>query len=121
MYVYESHLGGLYTSDWPLEHEFLYCEQCGDYDWEYGPYDSVIEFIEDFSDDICVVGYEGGYGIDYIQEICEDLTDEQIRDIVLQTRIKNRSCVACHHYYDPDDDMCMSCTEQKYWQQINVL
>ena len=120
MYVYESHLGGLYTSDWPLEHEFRYCEQCGDCDWEYGPYDSVTEFIEDFADDICIVDHEGGYGIDYIQEICEDLTDEQIRDIVLQTRIKNRSCVACHHYYDSDDDMCMSCTEQKYWQQINV-
>lgn len=31
-YIYESHMGGLYTSDEPLEYDDLYCEECGDSD-----------------------------------------------------------------------------------------
>lgn len=120
MYIYESHLGGLYSSEFPLDYENLHCDQCGDCDWEYGPYDSPVEFIKDFSDDICVLGCEGGYAIDCIQEICDDLTTEQIRDIALQARIENRSCVMCRSYYDINDDACGSCVDQKNWQQINV-
>ena len=29
MYLYEGHLGSLYTSDCELDYEDLYCEQCG--------------------------------------------------------------------------------------------
>lgn len=36
MYVYESHMGGLFTSDEPLEWNDLYCEECGDSDQEIG-------------------------------------------------------------------------------------
>ena len=36
MYIYESHMGGLYTSDEPLDYEDLYCEECGDSDWLIG-------------------------------------------------------------------------------------
>ena len=36
LYIYESHLGGLYTSDFPLDDDFLYCDECGDHDWELG-------------------------------------------------------------------------------------
>ena len=32
MYIYESHMGGLYTSYEPLDYEDLYCEECGDSD-----------------------------------------------------------------------------------------
>lgn len=40
MYIYENHLSGnLYTSEYPLDYEYLYCEQCGDSDWEFGRYD----------------------------------------------------------------------------------
>ena len=35
-YVYESHMGGLYTSEYPLPWEDLYCDSCGDSDWELG-------------------------------------------------------------------------------------
>ena len=28
MYLYESHMGGLYTSENELDYEYLYCEQC---------------------------------------------------------------------------------------------
>lgn len=32
MYIYESHMGGLFVSDEVLDYEQIYCEQCGDYD-----------------------------------------------------------------------------------------
>lgn len=35
-YIYESHMGGLYTSEWSLPFDYLYCETCGDSDWEFG-------------------------------------------------------------------------------------
>ena len=35
-YLYESHMGGVYTSDQPLPWDSLYCEMCGDSDWELG-------------------------------------------------------------------------------------
>ena len=36
MYIYENHMGGLYTSDTFLDYDDLYCEQCGDSDWLVG-------------------------------------------------------------------------------------
>ena len=36
MYIYEGHMGSLYTSDEPLDYESLYCEECGDSDWLIG-------------------------------------------------------------------------------------
>lgn len=39
MYIYASHMGGLFTADEPLEWEVLYCETCGDSDTEIGRFD----------------------------------------------------------------------------------
>lgn len=36
MYIYEGHMGHLYTSNEELDYEDLYCEQCGDHDWLIG-------------------------------------------------------------------------------------
>lgn len=33
IYIYESHLGGLYISDEELSLDEMYCETCGDYDY----------------------------------------------------------------------------------------
>ena len=46
VYVYESHLGGLYTSNEPLDYEDLYCETCGDSDWELGDFNNFKEFYD---------------------------------------------------------------------------
>ena len=35
-YLYENHMGGVYTSDHSLPWDSLYCETCGDSDWELG-------------------------------------------------------------------------------------
>lgn len=36
LYIYESHLGWLYTSPYPFDDDILYCEECGDWDRELG-------------------------------------------------------------------------------------
>ena len=50
-YIYNDHLGGTYISDRRLDDEELYCESCGDTDYEMFNYDeknkkSVVEAIE---------------------------------------------------------------------------
>ena len=40
MYIYENHMGGVYSSNELLDEEFLYCETCGDYDWLIGEADT---------------------------------------------------------------------------------
>lgn len=39
MYVYESHLGGLYSSEEEYDFDTLYCEECGDSDLLIGEFD----------------------------------------------------------------------------------
>ena len=36
IYIYEGHLGSLYVSDYELDYDDLYCEECGDSDWLIG-------------------------------------------------------------------------------------
>lgn len=108
-YVYESHIGGFYTSECRLEHEFLYCKKCGGVDWEYGPYDSLVEFIEDCADEICVDQYEGGYAPELFAEFIDFLTAEQIREIAIAARIRKQSCLMCSRLDDMDDYSCDLC------------
>lgn len=59
MWAYESHLGGLYFKDERLSTRDLYCNQCDDFDWELGEFDSAVKFLECFAprisanDDYC--------------------------------------------------------------------
>ena len=46
MYIYESHMGGLYSSFESLDWDDLYCEQCGDSDWEIGNFETAEEAWE---------------------------------------------------------------------------
>ena len=46
MYIYESHLGGLYEAVDELDYDALYCEECGDSDWCEGYFDSWEEYIK---------------------------------------------------------------------------
>lgn len=45
MYVYESHLGGLYLSYSYLDYDDTYCEECGDSDWFLGEFSDWEDFI----------------------------------------------------------------------------
>lgn len=44
LYLYESHLGGLYTTTDLLGFDSLYCEQCGDSDFCLGSFSTLAEF-----------------------------------------------------------------------------
>ena len=71
MYIYESHMGGLYTSDEPLDYEDLYCDRCGDSDWLVGCAETREEAWNLLKDDTDINGY-GGWGYDYIQEFLKN-------------------------------------------------
>ena len=67
MYIYEGHLGSLYTSDEYLDYDDLYCEQCGDSDWLIGYAATRAEAWELLKDDIDING-SGGWDYDYVKE-----------------------------------------------------
>lgn len=71
MYVYESHLGGIYTSEFLYEDDDLYCDQCGDWDWYVGEANSREEFIELFAP-----FDEDGYGEGMFQHEKESLLEQ---------------------------------------------
>lgn len=91
VYAYESHLGGLYTSDDYIPYDELYCEQCGDSDWCLGWYDTFKKFLEYNADDIDVGDGWGGYALDSVIEdigraFDDTLTYEEAKEIVLTNR-----------------------------------
>ena len=94
VYVYESHLGGLYTSNDCIPSDELYCEKCGDSDWCLGCYNTFREFIESNADIIDADDGWGGYNlkfvIDNISQVFGDtLTYEEAKEIVLNNRTLN--------------------------------
>jgi hypothetical protein len=70
IYIYESHLGGLYVDDLVLSNEDLYCEQCGDYNWPIGYATTKAEAWDLLRDHTDIDG-SGGYNPEYIQEFIE--------------------------------------------------
>lgn len=64
-YLYESHLGGLYTSDKQLGFRDVYCETCGDVDIYIGSFETVCDFWNLIKDD-CSIDGDGGWSLQYI-------------------------------------------------------
>lgn len=94
MYLYESHLGGLYTSLDEQSYDDCYCEQCGDSDWLLGYYDSGEEVLRALCDEIEIEN-EGGWNLQYILEVLSNdfncnFTSEEAIKIVKQEREKGR-------------------------------
>lgn len=71
-YLYESHIGGLYTSDEQLDNDSLYCTQCGDSDWLIGPFETVKDFWSLIKDD-CSIDGSGGWALQYIYPMMVDV------------------------------------------------
>lgn len=87
VYVYESHLGGLYTSDDYIPYDELYCEQCGDSDYEIGQFETFEEFLRYYADNICVDPLDGGYSLDLVISdvgcaFDDNLTKEEAENII---------------------------------------
>lgn len=102
MYIYESHMGGLYTLDEQADFDFLYCEECGDSDWEIGyaetreeawallesytdTFDETLcekcNHKNDEDDEYCIFECEnynssGGYLLSYVQEFIDEHWDK---------------------------------------------
>ena len=60
-------MGGLYTSDEPLDYEDLYCEECGDSDWLVG-YAETREGAWNLLKDDTDIDGSGGWDCDYVRE-----------------------------------------------------
>lgn len=67
-YLYENHMGGLYTSDYYIDPDELYCEQCGDSDWLLGEYETLNEFWNLIESE-CDINGSGGYFLQYVYPI----------------------------------------------------
>ena len=71
MYIYQSHMGGLYTSDYELDWDDLYCEECGDSDTLIGFANTRKEAWEILKDDTDING-SGGWDYNYIQDFLKN-------------------------------------------------
>lgn len=65
MYIYEGHMGSLFTTDELLSYEECYCETCGDSDWLIGEADTRKEAWELLKDDTDING-SGGWNFEYV-------------------------------------------------------
>ena len=68
MYIYENHMGGLFTSDWELSYEECYCETCGDSDWLIGEADTREEVLELLRDEDGSIPYTDEYMQEFLNE-----------------------------------------------------
>lgn len=79
VWVYESHLGGLYTDDHPVPVEYLYCEQCGDSDWNLGEFETLPDFLRYYANNIYVDDEcDGGYSLNSVLYDIADSFDDSI-------------------------------------------
>lgn len=101
LYVYESHMGGLYTLDYYADYDDLYCDTCGDADELLGEASNRTEawtllepYTDTFDETLCdncihktnddTYCYEkcenylnsGGYVLEYVQEFIQSHWEE---------------------------------------------
>ena len=117
-YIYEGHMGGLYCTDDSQDWEDLYCEQCGDSDWELG----YAETLEDawkllepetstFDETVCdTCPHNDDY--EYCDEHCEEYQHSGGYSIsfVMEFLAKNFECENLHYIY-----LISRHTEDKDW------
>ena len=70
MFIYENHMGGVYSSDEIIDD--TYCEQCGDHDWLLGRANNKEEAWNLLRGDTDIDG-SGGYDYEYMQEFINGL------------------------------------------------
>lgn len=89
LYLYQGHMNGLYLSDYQLDWDDLYCETCGDTDWEIGYFESAIEILKYMADDINVQG-SGGYDLNHVLETISAFEDcpslEEAEKIIIENK-----------------------------------
>lgn len=93
-YLYESHLGGLYTSDKPLSYDDLHCSQCGDSDWRIGRFETIKDFWGLIKDG-CDIDGCGGLSLQYIFPMMVEIFD--LPDVVRYEDDCERAGGFCSH------------------------
>lgn len=71
MYIYASHMGGLFVSDDILDYEQTYCETCGDSDFLLG-YAETREGAWNLLNDDTDINGSGGLNYEYVQEFLKN-------------------------------------------------
>lgn len=71
MYIYQSHMGGLFVSGDILDYEQTYCEECGDSDFLIGYAETREEAWNFLKDDTDING-SGGLDYEYVQEFLKN-------------------------------------------------
>lgn len=79
-HLYESHLGGLYTADEQIELDYLYCETCGDNDWEIGYYEDLSDLWQLVKNETSIFG-TGGYALAHIVTFFCDKPREELEEM----------------------------------------
>lgn len=64
-YLYDGHIGSIFTTDTRLSTEQCHCETCGDFDWLLGDYETVEQFWNLIKDE-CDIDNSGGWALQYI-------------------------------------------------------
>lgn len=72
MYIYESHMGGLYSSEYSIPFDRLYCDTCGDSDRELGRVNTVEELVALLADDVAWPSERGGWDFDYFVRFLDE-------------------------------------------------
>ena len=140
MYIYEGHLGSLYTSDRVLDYEEIHCEQCGDSDWLVGYAETKAE-AWDLLKDVTDINGSGGWGYEYVIKFLNENWDGDFTPIIHQYMQLNcpecgatldvyydgpnkhndmsliRHCDACHCDWESEwrDDGNESELKRKFW------
>lgn len=120
MYVYESHLGGLYVEDGRWDYEDLYCEECGDSDRCLGRFNDIREVIACLAEDINIYG-SGGYDLEYVIETLSGFGTIPL-DEAKQIILENSTCVKCtdckwFEGHDGDKPICENKEDCMYDEQ----
>jgi len=107
MYYYESHMGGIYTTEEELDYDSLYCDECGDSDWYIGNFNTFEDFLTYYADEINYYGC-GGYDLQYL---INDLSPTFDYDKALQIVKENKKGVMIDKYKFIDEMMETLCPE----------
>lgn len=68
VYIYESHLGGLYVENEALDYDLLYCEECGDSDQLLFESDNIYDIAEFLKGKTSIFN-TGGYSYEHTLNI----------------------------------------------------
>lgn len=121
-YIYQGHMGGLYCTDESQDWESLYCEQCGDSDWELGYAETMEDAWKLLKNETATFDYrkcltcphDGDF--DYCDENCEEMQHSGGYNLsyVMEFLFKNFECEHLHEIY-----LVSRHAEEEGWVLVN--